>query len=41
MIGQRRLSAFGSSVEIPQGHVAAYVFIYGTLKMKFENVQIC
>ena len=40
LIGQRTFFALGSSLEISQGHVTAFVIIYGHQKLKFDNFQI-
>ena len=40
LIGQRTFFTLGSSLEIPQDHVTAYVIIYGHQILKFNNFEI-
>ena len=40
LIDQRTFSILGSSLEIPQGHVTAYLIIYGPQKLEFDNFQV-
>ena len=40
LTGQITFFALGSFLEIPRGHVTAYVIIYGQQKLKVDNFQI-
>ena len=40
LIGQRTFFVQGSFLEIPRGHVAAYVIIYGHQNLKVINFRI-
>ena len=39
-MGHRTFLAMGSSFEIPQRHVTAYIIIYGHKKFKIDKFQI-
>ena len=39
LIGERKFYALGSSLEISQGYLTAYVIIYGHQKMKVDKFE--